>query len=62
MLDSLRRSGKPLLRSDLTKKENVHALQALFPLRRRLLFMRGLLQKSCTLRLLLLLPSLQEGS
>ena len=62
VLDGLRRSGKPLLRSALTKKGSVHALQALFLLRRRLLLMQGLLRKSCTLRLLLLLlPSLQEG-
>ena len=62
VLDDLRRSGKPLLRKELTKKGNVHTLQALFPLRRRLLLVQGLLRKSCTLRLLLLpLPSLQEG-
>ena len=61
VLDGLRCSGKLLPRNDLIRKGNVHALQALFPLRRRLLPVRGLLQKSCTLRLLLLLPSLQEG-
>ena len=45
----------------LTKTESVlHALQARFPLRRRLLLVRGLLRKSCTLRPLPL-PSLQEG-
>ena len=52
----LRRSGKHLQRKDLMQKGNVHALQALFPLR------RGLLRESRTLRLpLLLSPSLQEG-
>ena len=61
VLDGLRRSGKPLRRNALTKKGNFHALQAPFLLRRRLLLVRGLLRKSCTLRLLLLLPSLQEG-
>ena len=48
-------------RNEHIKKGNVHALQALFPLRRKLHLVRGLLRKSCTLRLLLLLPSLQEG-
>ena len=58
----LRCSGKLLLRKDLMLKGNVHALQALFPLRRRLLLVRGLLRKSRTLRLSLLLPSfLQKG-
>ena len=62
VLDGLRRSGKPLLRNEHTKKGNVHALQALFLLRRKLLLVRGLLRKSCNLRLLLLLlPPLQEG-
>ena len=60
MLDGLRCSGKHLPRKEPIRKENVHALQALFPLRRRLLLVRGLLRKSCTLRFLLL-PSLQEG-
>ena len=60
VLSCLRRSGKRLLRKDFMRKGNVHALQALFPLRRRLLPVRGLLRKSSTLRLLLL-PSLQEG-
>ena len=60
-LDGLCRGRKPLRRKALKKKGNVHALQALFLLRRRLLLVRGLLQKSCTLRLLLLIPSLQEG-
>ena len=57
------RSGKLLRRNALTKIGSVlHALQARFPLRRRLRLMRGLLRKSCTLRLLpLLLASLQEG-
>ena len=40
----LRRSGKHLQRKDLMQKGNVHALQALFPLRRRLLLVRGLLR------------------
>ena len=62
VLSDLRLSGKRLLRNDRTRKGNVHALKALFPLRRRLFPMRGLLRKSSTLRLhLLLLPSLQEG-
>ena len=62
VLSGLRRSGKPLRRKDHTQKESAHALQALFPLRRRLLPVLGLLWKSSTLRhsLLLLLPSLQE--
>ena len=50
-------------RNALTKIGSIlHALQARFPLRRRLRLVRGLLRKSCDLRLLpLLLPSLQEG-
>ena len=57
------RSGKLLRRNALIKIESVlHALQPRFPLRRRLLLVRGLLRKSCALRPLpLLLPSLQEG-
>ena len=57
------RSGKLLRRNTLIKIESVlHALQARFPLRRRLLLVRGLLRKSCALRPLpLLLPSLLEG-
>ena len=57
------RSGKPLRRNALIKIESVlHALQARFPLRRRLRLVRGLLRKACALRPLpLLLPSLQEG-
>ena len=46
-------------KNDLMQKGNVHALQALSPLHRRLLHVRGLLRKSRTPRLLL--PSLQEG-
>ena len=61
VLNGLHLSGKPMRRNEHTKKGNVHALQALFPLRRKLHLVRGLLRKSCTLRLLLLLPSLQEG-
>ena len=59
----LQRSGNYLQRKDLMQKENaIHALLALFPLRRRLLPMRELLRKSSTPRLpLLLLLSLQEG-
>ena len=58
----LRCSGKLLLRKDLMLKGNVHALQALFPLHRRLLLVRGLLRKSRTLRLSLLPPPfLQKG-
>ena len=62
VLDGRRRSGKLLRRNALTKRESVlHALQARFPLRRRLL-VRGLLRKSCALRPVpLVLPSLQEG-
>ena len=60
VLEGLRRSGNFLLKRELTRKGNVHAPQALFPLRRRLLLVRGLLRKSCTLGLLLL-PYLQEG-
>ena len=52
VLSGLRRSGKLLLGKDLMQKGNVHALQALFPV-------RGLLRKSSTPRLLLL-PSVQE--
>ena len=62
LLSGLRRSGKPLRRKDHTQKGSSHALQALFPMRRKLLPVRGLLRKSITLRHpLLLLPSLQEG-
>ena len=50
-----------MLRKDLRRKGNVYALQALFPLSRRFLPVLGLLRKSSNLRLLLLLPSLQEG-
>ena len=60
VLDGLWRSGKLLLRKGLMQKGSVHAVQALFPLRRRFLPMRGLLRKSSTPGLLLL-PSLQEG-
>ena len=59
VLSGLRRSGKPLQRKDQMQKGNVHALQALFHLRRRLLPVRGLLRKSSTPRLLR--PSLQES-
>ena len=48
VLSGLQRSGNLLLRRDLMQKGNVHALQALFPLRRRLLPVRGLLRKSRT--------------
>ena len=62
VLRGLRCSGKPLRRKDHTQKGSAHAFQALFPLRRRLLPVRGLLRKSGTHRHpLLLLPSLQEG-
>ena len=61
-LGGLRRSGNNLLRKDLTLIGSAHALQALFLLYRRLLPLRGLLRKSCSPGLpLLLLPSLQEG-
>ena len=63
VLGGLRRSGNFLLRNGLTLNENAHALQAVFPLRRSLLPVRGLLRKSHSpgLPLLLLLPFLQEG-
>ena len=62
VLDGLWRSGKHLQRKDRMQKGSAHSLQALFPLRRRRLPMCGLLRKSSTSRLpLLLLPSLQEG-
>ena len=61
MLIGLRRSGNFLLRKELTLNENAHALQALFPLRRRPLPVRGLLRKSRSPGLPLLLPALQEG-
>ena len=61
VLSGLRRSGKPLRRKDHTQKGSTHALQALFPLHRRLLPLRGLLRKSSTPGHPLLLPSLQEG-
>ena len=63
VLDGRCRSGKLLQRNTVTKTGSVrHSFQALFPLLRRLLLMRGLLWKSCALRpLLLLLPFLQEG-
>ena len=60
----LRRSGKLLLRNYLmlSAKDRLPLQALLFPLRRRLLLVRGLLQKSRTLRLPLLLPpSLQKG-
>ena len=60
VLDCRRRSGKLLLKSVNTKRGSAHDLQALFPLRRRLLLVRELLRKSCAL-MPLLLPSLQEG-
>ena len=57
------RSGKPLRRNALLLgAKDLLALQALrFPLRQRLLLVRGLLRKSRTLRLPLLPPSLQKG-
>ena len=61
MLSGLRRSGNLLRKNDLTQKGSAHALQALFPLRRRLLPVRGHLRKSSTPRHPLRLPSLQEG-
>ena len=61
VLSGFRRSGKLLRKNDPTQKENAHTLQALFPLRRRLLPVCRLLWKSSTLRLPRLLPSLQEG-
>ena len=62
VLGGLRLSGNNLQRNALTLNESAHALQALFPLRRRLLPVRGLLRKSCSPGLPhLLLPSLQEG-
>ena len=62
VLGGLRRSGSNLLKNALTLNKSAHSLQALFPLRRRLLPVRGLLRKSCSPGLpLLLLTSLQEG-
>ena len=66
VLSGLWRSGKLLQKKKkkkkkITQKGNAHALQALFPLRRRLLPVRGLLQKSSTPRHPLLLPFLQES-
>ena len=62
VLIGLRGSGNFLLRKELTLNGNAHALQALFPLRRRPLPMRGLLWKSSSPGLPpLLLPALQEG-
>ena len=43
VLGGLRRSGNSLLKNALTLNESAHALQALFPLRRRLLPVRRLL-------------------
>ena len=64
VLDGRLRSGKLLRRNALTKRESVlHALQARFFLRRRLLLVRGLLRKSYALRPLpLLLQAKREGS
>ena len=62
VLGGLRRSGNNLRKNTLTLNKSAHALQALFPLCRRLLPVRELLRKSCSPGLpLLLLPSLQEG-
>ena len=61
VLIGLRRSGNFSRRKELTLNESAHALQALFPLRRRPLPMRGLLQKSRSPGLPPLLPALQEG-
>ena len=62
VLGGLRCSGNFLQRNGLTLNENAHALQALFPLCRRLLPVHGHLRKSRSPGLpLLLLPSLQEG-
>ena len=62
VLGGLWHSENNLLRKDLTLIGSAHALQALFLLCRRLLPVRGLLQKSFSPGLpLLLLPSLQEG-
>ena len=61
VLIGLRRSGNFLLRKELALNGNTHALQALFPLRRRPLPVRGLLRKSRSLGLSpILLPALQE--
>ena len=57
VLDGLCSSGKLVLRKELMQKGNAHALQAVFPLRRRLLPVRGLLRKSSTPKLLLFLQS-----
>ena len=62
VLIGLRRSGNFSLRKELTLNENAHALQALFPLRRRPLPVRRLFRKSRRPGLPpLLLPALQEG-
>ena len=62
VLGGLWRSANNLRKNALTLNESAHALQALFPLRRRLLPVRRLLRKSCSPGLpLLLLPSLQVG-
>ena len=61
VLIGLRRSGNFSRRKELTLNESAHALQALFPLRRRPLPMCGLLQKSRSPGLPPLLPALQEG-
>ena len=49
VLDGCRLSGRLLLESTLTKRGSIHALQALLPLLRRLLLVRGLLRKYCAL-------------
>ena len=62
VLGGLRRSGNFLRKNAHTRNVSAHALQALLLLRRRLLPVRGLLWKSRSPGLpLLLLPSLQEG-
>ena len=62
MLIGLRRRGNFSLRKELTMNKNTHALQALFPLRRRPLPLRGLLWKSRSPGLPPpLLPAIQEG-
>ena len=62
VLDGRLRSRKLLRKNARIKTESaLHALQARFPLRWRLLHVRGLLRKSCALRPLPLLPSHQEG-
>ena len=62
VLIGLRRSGNFLRKNDLIKNERNLALQAPFPLRRRLLPARKLLREFRSLGLLHLFPALQVGS